>query len=50
MMNIKEKVKSHPSAVDYFKKLRFYNKNIEKPKFNAQKTLIYFLNFPFMKN
>ena len=31
-MAVKEEIKSHPGAVDYFKELPFYNKHIEKPK------------------
>ena len=31
-MTVKVKIKSHPSAVDYFKELPFYNKHIEKSK------------------
>ena len=31
-MTVKEKVKSHPAAVDYVKELLFYNKHIEKSK------------------
>ena len=38
-------IKSHPYVVEYFKEIRFYNKPIEKPK-----TLMCFLNSPFMKN
>ena len=29
-MKVKEKIKSHPGVVDYFKELPFYNKHIEK--------------------
>ena len=31
-MAVLSKIKSYPSAVDYFKDLPFYNKLIEKPK------------------
>ena len=31
-MTILSKIKTHSNAVDYFKKLPFYNKPIEKPK------------------
>ena len=31
-MAVKEKIKSHPDVVDYFKELPFYNKNIKKAK------------------
>ena len=30
-MAVLSKIKSHPSAVDYFEELRFYNKPIKKP-------------------
>ena len=36
-MAVLSKIKSDPSAVDYFKELPFYNKPIEKPKINAKK-------------
>ena len=49
-MTVKEKIKSHPGVVDYFKELPFYNKCVEKPKIERLKTLICFLNFLFMKN
>ena len=48
-MAVKEKVKSHPDMVGYFKKYLFYNNHIEKPKTKRLKTLICFLNFLFMK-
>ena len=31
-MTVLSKIKSHSSAVGYFKELPFYNKSIEKPK------------------
>ena len=31
-MAIKEKVKSHPNVVGYFKELPFYNRQIKKAK------------------
>ena len=31
-MEVKEKIKSHPDVIGYFKELPFYNKHIEKPK------------------
>ena len=31
-MAVKEKIKSHPGVVDYFKELPFHNKYIKKPK------------------
>ena len=49
-MTALKKVKSHPDVVEYFKELLFYNKDIEKPKTKRLKTLIWFLNFLFMKN
>ena len=49
-MAVKEKVKSDPDVVHYFKELPFYNKHIKKPRFKRLKTLIYFLDFLFMKN
>ena len=49
-MAIQVKIKSHPGVKDYFKETPFYNKHIEKPKIKRLKTLIYFLNFLFMKN
>ena len=35
-MAVKEKIKSHPDAVGYFRELPFYNKYIEKPKTNKR--------------
>ena len=34
-MAVKEKVKSHPNVVDYFKELPFYNKHIKNQKLDA---------------
>ena len=34
-MTVREKVKSHPGAVDYFKELPFYNKQLKNQKLNA---------------
>ena len=31
-MAVKEKIKSHPHVVDYFKERPFYKKQIKKPK------------------
>ena len=39
-MAVLSKIKSHLSAVYYFKELPFYNKPIEKPKVKRLKTLI----------
>ena len=36
-MAVKEKIKSHPGVVDYFKELPFYNKYIKKPKIKRLK-------------
>ena len=38
-MTIKEKVKSHRGAVEYFKELPFYNKHIEKPKVKSLRNI-----------
>ena len=38
-MAVKEKVKSHPDVVHYFKELPFYNKQIEKPKIKRLKNI-----------
>ena len=38
-MAVKEKVKSHPDVVDYFKKLPFYNKYIAKPNIKRLTTI-----------
>ena len=48
-MTALKKVKSHLDVVEYFKELPFYNKHIEKLKIKRLKTLIYFLNFLFLK-
>ena len=36
---VKEKIKSHPGVVDYFKQLLFYNKHTEKPKIKRLKNI-----------
>ena len=38
---------THPSAVDYFKKLPFYNKSIEKPKIKRLKNIDQLAELPF---
>ena len=38
-MTIGTKIKSHPDVVDYFKKLPFYKKPIEKPKIKCLKNI-----------
>ena len=50
IMAVKEKVKSNPDVVGYFKELPFDNKHIQKPKIKSLKTSIFFLGFLFMKN
>ena len=46
-MVVKEKVKSHPDVVDYFKELPFYNKYIEKPNINHLETIDLLSEIPF---
>ena len=48
-MAIKEKVKSHPDLVDYFKELSFYNKCIEKPKVKLLRNIDLFSELPLYK-
>ena len=48
--NDSSRKKSHPDVADYFKELQLYNRYIGKPKIKRLKTLIYSLNFLFMKN
>ena len=51
IMTVQKKTKSHPDVVDYFKKLSFYNKYIEKPKIKRLKNInLNYLNFLFMKS
>ena len=38
-MAVLSKIKSHSDAVDYFKKLSFYNKPIKKPKVERLKNI-----------
>ena len=38
-MTALKKVKSHPDAVEYFKKRLFYNKRIKKPKNKRSKNI-----------
>ena len=52
-MTIQKKIKTKQkllNAINYLKELPFYNIYIAKPKIKRLKTLIYFLNFLFMKN
>ena len=48
-MAVKEKVKSHPDLVDYFKELPFYNKCIEKPKVKLLRNIDLSSELPFYK-
>ena len=40
-------IRSHPDVVDYFKKLPFYNKPIEKPKIKRLKSIDLLAQQPF---
>ena len=46
-MAVFSKIKSHPSVVDYFKELPFYNKPIEKPKIKRLKNIDLLSELPF---
>ena len=46
-MAVLSKIKSHPSAVDYFKELPFYNKLIEKPKIKRLNNIDQLAELPF---
>ena len=46
-MTVKEKVKSYPDVVGYFKELPFYNKNIEKQKIKRLKNIDLLSELPF---
>ena len=46
-MAVLSNIKSHPSAVDYFKELRFYNKLIEKPKIKCLENIDQLAKLPF---
>ena len=46
-MAVKEKVKSHPDVVGYFKELPFYNKHIEGPKIKCLKNIDLLFELPF---
>ena len=48
-MTVLKKIKSHPSMVDYFKELPFYNKYIEKSKFTRLKNIDFLSELPFYK-
>ena len=42
-------IKSHPSVVDYFNELPFYNKPIKKPKIKSLKNIDQLAELPFYK-
>ena len=46
-MTVKEKIKSHPDVVDYFKGLPFYNKYIEKPTIKRSQNVDLLSELPF---
>ena len=46
-MTIEKKIKSHPDVVNYFLKLSFYNKHIEKPKLTRLKNIDLPSELPF---
>ena len=46
-MTIKAKTKCHPDVVDYFKKIPFYNKDIEKPNIKRLKNIDLLSKLPF---
>ena len=46
-MAVLPKIKSHSDAVDYFKKLPFYNKPIKKPKAKRLKNIDRLAKLPF---
>ena len=46
-MAVKEKTKSRPDVVDYFKELPFHNKYIEKPKIKHLNNIDLFSELPF---
>ena len=46
-MAVLSKIKSHSGTVDYFKKLPFYNKLIEKPKVKRFKNIDRLAGLPF---
>ena len=48
-MAVLSKIKSHPSAVDYFKELPFYNKPIKKPKIKRLKNIDQLAELPFFE-
>ena len=46
-MTLLSKIKPHSDAVDYFKKLRFYNKLIEKIKVKRFRNIDQLTELPF---
>ena len=48
-MTVLSEIRSHPDVVDYFKKLPFYNKPIEKPKIKRLKNIDQLAEQPFYK-
>ena len=46
-MTIKDKIKSHPHVIGYFKELPLYNKRIEKPKTKRLKNIDLLFELPF---
>ena len=46
-MAIKEKVKSHPDVIHYFKELPFFNKHIEKSRVKRLKSIGLLSELPF---
>ena len=46
-MTIETKIKSHSDIADYFNKLSFYNKHIEKPKIKHLKNINLLSELPF---
>ena len=46
-MALLSKIKPHSDAVDYFKKLPFYNKPIKKPKVKRLKNIDRLAELPF---
>ena len=46
-MAVKEKIRSHPGVVGYFKKLPLYKKYIEKPKIKHIKNIDLLSDLPF---
>ena len=48
-MTVLSEIRSHPDVVDYFKKLPFYNKPIEKPKIKRLKNIDQLAELPFFE-